>query len=170
MLTRWAAPAQIAHVGVVLLAPMAPNLYPSFEWPTAAEIRTVQDAALATISAEDDSNIYSLSDGLYRSPSGQVWIPAAAQDLQLRVCIVAHTGPGGHRGIDTTTSSIGQFFTWHTLREDVRTFCDSCLLCRSTVGGHRTPRPFGEALHASEPNEVIHFDYLCMVPSTVGFK
>jgi Integrase core domain/Integrase zinc binding domain len=149
---------------------VAPNLDPSFEWPTAAEIRTVQDAALATISAEDDSNIYSLSDGLYRSPSGQVWIPAAAQDLQLRVCIVAHTGPGGHRGIDTTTSSIDQFFTWSTLREDVRTFCDTCLHCRSTVGGHRTPRPFGEALHASEPNEVIHFDYLYMGPSTAGFK
>jgi hypothetical protein len=32
------------------------------------------------------------------------------------------------------------------------------------------PRPFGQALHASLPNEIIHFDFLYMGPSKAGYK
>jgi hypothetical protein len=170
MLTRWAAPPPIARISTLMLAPVAPNLDPSFSWPTAAEIRLIQDAARIGLAIEDDAATHLANNDLYRMASGQVWIPAAAHDLQLRICIVAHTGPGGHRGVSTTTASVEALFSWPTLHDDVRTFCNTCLHCRSTIGGNRTPRPFGQALHASAPNEVIHFDYLYMGPSKAGFK
>jgi hypothetical protein len=104
MLTRWAAPSPIARVSKFMLAPVAPNLDPSFSWPTAAEIRLIQEAARVGLTSGDDSAIQLSDDDLYRLVSDQVWIPAAAHDLQLRICIVAHTGPGGHRGVGTTTA------------------------------------------------------------------
>jgi hypothetical protein len=54
---------------------------------------------------------------------------------------------------------------------DIETFCNTCLHCQSTNSGDRAPMIlFGEALHASKPNEVLHMDYLYMGPSTVGCK
>jgi Integrase core domain len=78
--------------------------------------------------------------------------------------------PGGQIRICATTSSIKYLFFWNSLKEDVQTFCNTCLHCRSTIGGGRTPRPFGEALYASLPNEIIHFDFLYMGPSEKGCK
>jgi Integrase zinc binding domain/Integrase core domain len=171
MLTRWAAPTKLVRVSNLVLATTAPTEHDAFVWPTAQEIRLVQDTALV---GEQVSKGHShpepllSDDSLYRTSGGQVWIPAAAHDLQLRICIVAHTG--GHRGIRATTDSIKALFFWPKLVRDVRTFCNTCLHCRSTIGGNRTPRPFGQALHASLPNEIIHFDFLYMGPSQAGFK
>jgi RNase H-like domain found in reverse transcriptase/Integrase zinc binding domain len=173
MLTLWAAPTKLVRVRNLMLATTAPTEHDAFVWPTAQEIRLFQDTALV---GEHVSEGLSRpepqfsDDSLYRTTGGQVWIPAAAHDLQLRICIVAHTGPGGHRGIRTTTDSIKALFFWPTLVEDVRAFCDTCLHCRSTIGGNRTPRPFGQVLHASLPNEIIHFDFLYMGPSQAGLK
>ena len=99
MLTRWAAPPSIARISTLMLAPVAPNLDPSFSWPTAAEILCIQNAARVDLDEKDDAASQLAADGLYRMGSGQVWIPAAAHALHLRICIVAHTGPGGHRGV-----------------------------------------------------------------------
>jgi RNase H-like domain found in reverse transcriptase/Reverse transcriptase (RNA-dependent DNA polymerase)/Integrase core domain/Integrase zinc binding domain len=170
MLTRWASPTPVAKVSMLMLAPVSPNMDPTFEWPTASEIRLIQDTARVGNIATGSSIFLSADDHLFHLPLGPVWIPGTAHELQLRLCIVAHTGPGGHRGVDSTTASIQNLFHWPTLREDVLTFCNTCLHCRSTIGGHRTPRPLGQALHASSPNEVIHFDYLYMGPSEAGFK
>jgi Integrase core domain len=54
---------------------------------------------------------------------------------------------------------------WHTLEEDVRTFCLTCLHCVATIGGDRVPRPLGESMHADKPNELLHMDFLYMGPS-----
>jgi hypothetical protein len=97
-------------------------------------------------------------DVLYRTSSGTTWIPADACDLQLRICIVAHTVVGGHRGYKSTMASIGKFFYWDTMDIDVKTFCSTCLNCQSTIAGNKTPRPYGQALHATRPNEVLHMD------------
>jgi hypothetical protein len=170
MLTRWAAPSLQVRASVLMLAPVAPTLDSSFIWPTPREIRLVQDAAISTASLSRTVLPILVDNELYRTPSGQVWIPPEAQDLQLRICVVAHTGHGGHRGLTTTTESIKAVFFWKTLIDDVRTFCNTCLHCCSTIGGDRTPRPYGQALHASQPNEVIHFDFLFMGPSLAGYK
>ena len=172
MLTRWGSPAILARASRLMLAPISPSLEDAFVWPDAKEIRLIQDAARYDLTETDGLSDLSLSadSDLYLTKDGQVWVPAEAQDLQLRICIVAHTGPGGHRGHQATLKSVSTLFYWPTLTEDLRTFCNTCLHCRSTIGGDRTPRPFGEALHASRPNEILHFDYLYMGSSTAGPK
>ena len=169
MLTRWAAPPTMVRISTAMLAPVSPSLDDSFVWPTAQEIRRVQDASILDTALLPDMPVLA-EDNIYRTFCGKVWIPDASTDLQLRICIVAHTGTGGHRGIRATTSSIHSLFFWNSLKEDVQTFCNTCLHCRSTIGGDRTPRPFGEALHASLPNEIIHFDFLYMGPSEKCYK
>lgn len=49
---------------------------------------------------------------------------------------------------------------------DVEQFCCSCLHCQLTTGGNHIPRPYGHSLHAEKPNEILHFDFLYMGPST----
>ena len=44
-------------------------------------------------------------------------------------------------------------------------FCRQCIHCSVSRGGKVVPRPFGEAVHGSGPNQVIHFDFL-----TVGLS
>jgi hypothetical protein len=46
----------------------------------------------------------------------------------------------------------------------------SCFHCIASAPGETTPRPRDEALHKSKPNEVIHFDYLCIGPSVDDAK
>jgi Integrase zinc binding domain/Integrase core domain len=108
------------------------------------------------------------TDGLYRTSEGIIWIPAEFTDLQLRICVVGHTGLSGHRGTKTTVYNIRSMFYWPTLQEDVTMFCSTCLHCCSSLGGDVEPRPWGEALHASTPNEVLHFDFLFMGPADTG--
>jgi transposase InsO family protein len=47
----------------------------------------------------------------------------------------------------------------------IKVFVGSCFHYIASAPGETIPRPMGEALHASKPNEVIHFDYLYMGPS-----
>jgi RNase H-like domain found in reverse transcriptase/Integrase zinc binding domain len=123
MLTRWGAPIVRARVSAVMIAPLSPALEADFEWPSPSEIRRLQDSslALATSSSPADSvsNISLGSEGLYQLPSGAVWIPSDECDLQLRICIVAHTCIGGHRGFQTTLDTIQSKFSWSTMRADI---------------------------------------------------
>jgi Integrase core domain len=56
------------------------------------------------------------------------------------------------------------------MSKDITVFVGSCFHCIASAPGETTPRPMGEALHASKPNEAIHFDYLHMGPSFDDFK
>jgi hypothetical protein len=75
---------------------------------------------------------------------------------------IAHTGLAGHRGYRSTLDQIRSHFSWSTMETYLTSFCENCLHCLSALGGDEKPRPLGEALHASEPNEIIHFDVLYM--------
>ena len=46
------------------------------------------------------------------------------------------------------------------MREYIRSFINQCLHCLSCKGPLRIPRPLSEAIHADQPNTVLHFDYL----------
>jgi hypothetical protein len=59
-----------------------------------------------------------------------------------------------------------KFCVWGSLKADVKFFVSRCLHCASAVGGN--PRPLGEALHASQPNGLIHWDFLYMGESKSG--
>ena len=42
----------------------------------------------------------------------------------------------------------------------MREFVRQCLHCADTRSGDAVPRPLGETVHGTAPNEVVHFDYL----------
>ena len=88
------------------------------------------------------------------------WNPNDDLRLISRLCVVAHTGRGGHRGYESTLNTLDGYCWWSSMKEDVKSFVKHCLLCVSTTGGLRVPRPYGHALHATKPNEILHFDYL----------
>jgi hypothetical protein len=164
MLPRWAAPGSVARMSAMMAAPIAPASDEDFVWPDAAEIHRVQQLYLTTSTLEDveggeppgtPHTSTASAAGLHTDAEGRVWIPDEASDLQLRICIVSHTGIGGHRGFRTTLRTIRQFFFWATMNGDIKTFCNTCLHCQSTISKGRTPRPFGQALHAEKPNEVL---------------
>jgi hypothetical protein len=88
-------------------------------WPTAREIRTVQDAASVDDTEPLETHATLSTYGLYRLHKGRIWIPSSADDLQLRICIVGHTVLGGHRGIQATTDTIASMFYWSTITQDI---------------------------------------------------
>ncbi|OQR97894.1 hypothetical protein THRCLA_06835 [Thraustotheca clavata] len=97
--------------------------------------------------------------GYFVNKSGKIWIPEGARDLQQRLCIIAHQGAAGHRGVSATTDALLSKFDWKSARADVKTFIQGCLHCLC-IDGEVVPRPRGSALHAGCPNELIHFDWL----------
>ena len=80
----------------------------------------------------------------------------------MRICVTGRYGRGGHRGWEANRASIGEHVFWKGMNSDIATFCNTCLYCRSTIGGKRSPQPIGCALHADMPNEFLHFDLLFM--------
>ena len=42
----------------------------------------------------------------------------------------------------------------------MREFVRQCVHCADTRSGDVVPRPLGETVHGTAPNEVVHFDYL----------
>jgi transposase InsO family protein len=69
-----------------------------------------------------------------------------------------------------TLSAIQDHYYWQGMSKDVKVFVGSCFRCIAIAPGETTPRPRREALHATKPNEVIHFDYLYMGPSVDDAK
>lgn len=100
---------------------------------------------------------------------GSIWILDNAILLQARLCVVAHAGSAGHRGIDTTFNILSKYVIWRTIGADVKSFVNKCLHCL-VANEQKCPRPYGETLHATKPNEVLHFDFLSMPKRLQVFK
>jgi hypothetical protein len=54
------------------------------------------------------------------------------------------------------------------MAKDVKVFVQDCLHCVTTIPGDKVPRLVGTQLHASNPNETLHFDFLCIGLSRDG--
>jgi transposase InsO family protein len=39
-------------------------------------------------------------------------------------------------------------------------FVQNCLCCVATIPANKVPRPLGTQLHATKPNEILHFDFV----------
>ncbi|GMF23132.1 unnamed protein product [Phytophthora fragariaefolia] len=175
LLSRWGAGSalkqertsrRVARLAVVQR--VSPLEDPEFVWPAETEIRVLQQVA-----RDDNSDLqgaqWSEQRQLLLTAAGQVWIPGDATDMQQRLCVVAHPGVSGHRGSRATTQALEAVLCWRTMAKDVAEFVAGCLHCMATASG-RIPRPFGETLKATKPNEVLHFDYLTMVEGEGGNK
>ena len=105
----------------------------------------------------------SIDDGLWRLDE-QVLIPVDDLSLQTRILVVAHCGSAGHYAHDFTFENLRKRFTWPGMEEQCRQMCANCLHCVPNRGGGRVPRPWGETLTARERFEVLHLDWLYIVP------
>jgi hypothetical protein len=123
---------------------------PNFVWPTLEEIKQLQKAA---VQERSQLLLMQRDDDVWLTESGAVWVPQDA--AQMKVRLWAHFGIAGHCGVETTLQRLKLHFWWHGMAKGVKFFVDRCLLCASVQGS--VQRPFGEAMHASKPNELLHW-------------
>lgn len=154
-------------ISAVFQAPLAPYKDPEFKWPSVDDIKAAHSLA---DSQHEQVPAYLTKDRreLYRDDKKRYWTPSTETILQLRLCIIAHCGRGGHRGSDKTLRHIADHYAWTNISVDVNTFCNTCLHCLATAPNIRAPRPMASTLHADEPNELIHFDYFYIGKSRKG--
>jgi hypothetical protein len=98
------------------------------------EIKCRQEGALLGNVDEERVNLEKDAEGILRLPSGTIWIPSQASPLKMRLCVVAHYGLGGHRGVQATLASLKRFFEWKGMQADVDKFVSNCLHCNGAAG------------------------------------
>eukprot|EP00957_Ditylum_brightwellii_P100261 7640961-Ditylum_brightwellii.AAC.1 len=125
----------------VLMAPLSAHLDKDFEWPSPESLHEAQASALR--GGEDGrprDTVWDESCHLWQFTDKRIWVP--------------------------TYTAIKSEFVWTTLKADVKKLCQECLHCLATSGGNKEPRPYGEAMHSTTPNEICHMDYLFMQKSS----
>jgi Integrase core domain/Integrase zinc binding domain len=98
--------------------------------------------------------------GGMRMMNSALWIPERVVDLLLRLCVEEHCRSAGHRAYDATLGAIKEYVAWTTMAKDVKVFVENSLHCIATFLGDKVPRPLGTQLHATKPNEILHFDFV----------
>jgi Integrase zinc binding domain len=106
--------------------------------------------------------------GGMRMMNSALWIPERAVELQLRLCVEAHCRFAGHRAYEATLDAIKEYVAWTTMAKDVKVFVQNCLHCIAQIPEGKVPRPLGTQLHATEPNEILHIDFLYIGMSIDG--
>jgi len=122
-------------------------------WPTLEEISEQQHSGITI----PENVIMDLESRIYFTDAKQIWIPN--ESLAQRIMIIAHSSSSGHRGYDSTKKMIRDRFWWPGFLSDIKFFVSKCLHCLRTYSG-TVPRPFGEQIHGTYPNEVIHYDFV----------
>lgn len=143
------------------MVPTAPTK-PS-EWPSRTTLKAAQNGHEPPRGSTTDE------DGLLRV-DGKVWVPKGNDEMKIKLLTIAHAGQAGHRGADATVAAIREEFVWNGVTTDAREFVSNCLLCVLSRSGSAVPRPLSQTLHATKPNDVLHFDYLFLGKSTADDK
>ncbi len=65
---------------------------------------------------------------IWMRKNGKIYI-LEKDELQLRICVAAHRGLGGHRGLTATTNIVEEKLHWSTIDSDIKAFVQSCLVC-----------------------------------------
>lgn len=92
----------------------------------------------------------------------------AADKLQLRLCIIAHTGSAVNRGLKFTENVLRRHFIWPPLTVEISDLIASCIRFLPTFGGESFPRPFGPVVHGDLPIPILQFVHLEMDPVESG--
>jgi hypothetical protein len=126
LLSRWGSrPLQVVPKKVYRLVSMstAPLQDQDFEWPTFQEILQVQEEYRRF----PDNLFMDLARKCLVTKNNKVWIPEEAMELKIRLCVIAHAGLAGHRGINTTVQALKEVFIWKGMQQEVATFVNVCL-------------------------------------------
>jgi Integrase core domain/Integrase zinc binding domain len=147
--------------GSLFLAPLVTDDSDN-DFPVASEVLRLQKAVARNPDLKEVPTTKRGAHGLLVNHQGKIWIPTNAVSMQIRLCVIAHCGRAGHRGHQVTLTGIQDHYYWKGMSKDVKIFVGSCFHCIASAPGETTPRPRGEAMHATKPNEIIHFDYVYM--------
>ena len=140
------------------------------EWPTMDHVRAAQQQVAEQ--QRPGGLTLSQDDNVYRTAAGQVWVPGPNEgggNLRLRLLVVAHAGAAGHRGSEVTERELCSRFWWEGCDDDVQAWARACLQCVKAAGGTTVPRPQGEQMIPERPFQIIHFDFLHLGASDVGY-
>lgn len=148
-----------------MIAHILPWFSESYDWPTLLEIQQSEHKH-----SSRKLEIIKHDNGLLRFKYWSVFIPEENDKLQLRVLGVSHTWSAGHRRYEPTISTLKKHFNWATVKEDTKTFLDSCIYCLSTMDSKIIPSPLVHAFHGTKPNETIHFDHFFMEAGIEGYQ
>jgi hypothetical protein len=66
----------------------------------------------------------------------------------------------GYRALEATLGVIKEYVAWTKMANDAKIFVLKCLHCVATIPGDKVLRQLGTQLHATKPNEILHFDFL----------
>jgi Integrase zinc binding domain len=147
---------------------ISPPDYDTVEFPSKKEILLVQQSSVDEYERCQQSNATAgqevppqqVDAGGMRMMNNALWIPEPEVELQLRLCVETHCSSAGQRAYEATLGSIKEYGAWKTMAKDVKVFVQNCLHCVATIPGDKVPRPLGTQLHATKPNEILHFDFL----------
>lgn len=104
---------------------------------------------------------FEMRDGIYQTSAGIAFVPT--RDLQICVLIAAHSGAAMHRGIPMMIQCLTRTFIWESMADDIMLFVNQCLHCLVSKDGVKVPRPWGNVLRGTRPNEVIHLDFVTLL-------
>lgn len=90
-----------------------------------------------------------------------LWIPEKAGELNVRLTTWAHMREVGHRAVAATLIRLQSHHCWwKSVVAGVAEFVQQCLHGADSWAGERVPRPFGDAVHVSAPDDIVDFDFL----------
>lgn len=89
---------------------------------------------------------------------GNLCISKNANEQKLRLSVRTHCGEAGHRGREGTLARLRPVCYWSSMVSDVASFIEDFLNCVDSIGGGKTPRPFGETTHGTKNGGCLHFD------------
>eukprot|EP00918_Siedleckia_nematoides_P063626 GHVU01138476.1.p1 GENE.GHVU01138476.1~~GHVU01138476.1.p1 ORF type:complete len:634 (-),score=41.93 GHVU01138476.1:43-1881(-) len=144
-------------------------------FPATTEIIEVQQQFLA----DKPNSLILDSEGVWRlaikddeplDTKGPIWLPSQAEEIILRVLVIAHAYDGLHCSQDVTIQLVRKHFSWKGMQIDIRRFVRECLHCLRGSTNSMIPRPLGETLTAQWPNEVLHIDFLQLDVAVDGWK
>lgn len=167
--SRWGAPrSRVVRRVLTLLISLVSGPGGAFYWNGLSMARRKDLLESQRQRGISSHNLTGDKSGLLRKAYWAVYITAYDVSMQPRILVSGHCRQSGHRGEDTTLRGIFPYFTWPTIKSDVTVLVTSCPNCSETTGGIRFTWPLGHGLHATRPNELIHFDFLYMGPSSEG--
>jgi Integrase zinc binding domain len=146
---------------------ISPPDYYTVEFPSKKEIPLVHQSAVNECERCQQRNATALQEvpplqvdaGGMKMMNNALWIPERAVELQLQLCVEAYCHSAGHRAYEATLEAIKEYVAWTTMAKDVKVFVQNCLHCVATTTGDKVPHPLGTHLHATNPNEILHFDF-----------
>ncbi len=116
LLSRWGAKKDIQELKsvkrLVAIDRISPLQEEDFKWPSFAEISEAQNL----YKLNNEGFKMDLKTKCWKDGKGRMVIPETANDLKCRLCVIAHAGSAGHRGMNATVSSLKDVFWWKGVR------------------------------------------------------